>query len=157
MHSDGKACFNLCQRRRKTTSSFPSIYFGMTKALCDFPGDQPMPQCCSLRHTLHSMFSLSSLAYDGLYSLESPYTTAKSREPDYFHVSAFIASFLPLANVDFINSAWAYWETSLFFSDLRWDFIPVYYKKKSYNKSINIHLPRSHLRVMRFWGKINLC
>lgn len=44
---------------------------------------------------LYSLFSLSSLVYHGLYSLESPYTTAKSQEPDCFHVLGFIAGFLP--------------------------------------------------------------
>lgn len=45
--------------------------------------------------TLSFLFSLSSLAYHSLYSLDSPYTTAESQEPDCFHVLGFIAGFLP--------------------------------------------------------------
>lgn len=44
---------------------------------------------------LYPAFSLSSLLYHGLYSLESPYWAAKSQEPDCFHVLGFIAGFLP--------------------------------------------------------------
>lgn len=48
----------------------------------------------SLRSLLRPPFSLSSLVYLRLYSLESLYTTAKSQEPDCFHVLGFIAGFL---------------------------------------------------------------
>lgn len=48
----------------------------------------------SLHNLLRPPFRLSLLVYLRLYSLESLYTTAKSQEPDCFHVLGFIAGFL---------------------------------------------------------------
>lgn len=48
----------------------------------------------SLGSLLRPPFRLSSLVYLRLYSLERLYTTAKSQEPDCFHVLGFIAGFL---------------------------------------------------------------
>lgn len=47
----------------------------------------------SLRSLLHPPFRLSSLVYLGLYSLERLYTTAKSQEPDCFHVLGLYCRF----------------------------------------------------------------
>lgn len=47
----------------------------------------------SLRSLLHPPFRLSSSLYLGLYSLERLYTTAKSQEPDCFHVLALYCRF----------------------------------------------------------------
>lgn len=47
----------------------------------------------SLYTPFYSPLKLSSLVYHSLYSLESPYTTAKSQEPDCFHVLGFYCRF----------------------------------------------------------------